>query len=109
MGGYWDMGRLYMARPPASMMMMAMTHAKTGESRKNFDNIKLLRYFDAWDGGFVLAGLPLSLRSFKGTTFTASPGRTFCRPSTIRRSPGARPEERSHLSPMARSSVSIRC
>jgi len=35
-GGYCDMGKLYMARPPASMMMMAMTHAKTGRSRKKF-------------------------------------------------------------------------
>jgi hypothetical protein len=46
MGGYWDMGRLYMAKPPVSMMMMAMTHAKTGRSRKNLDNIERLRQFD---------------------------------------------------------------
>ena len=43
MGGYCEMGRLYMARAPAIMMMMAMTQAKTGRSKKNLDNIGLLR------------------------------------------------------------------
>src|SRR4030042_2417971 len=32
-----------MPGPPASMMMIAMTQAKTGRSRKNFDNIRYLR------------------------------------------------------------------
>jgi hypothetical protein len=44
MGGYWDMGRLYIARVPPAMMMMAMTHAKTGRFRKNLDSISYLRY-----------------------------------------------------------------
>jgi len=33
--GYCDMGRLTMDKMPASMMMMAMTQAKTGRSMKN--------------------------------------------------------------------------
>jgi len=49
--------------------MMAMTQAKTGRSRKNFDSIVRLRYFD--------------FAASKGTTFTEAPGRTFCIPSTI--------------------------
>src|SRR5512143_737359 len=109
MGGYWDMGKLYMARPPASMKIMAMTHAKTGRSRKKFDNIRLLRHFDVWDDGFGLTGLPPSGGPEKGTTFTEAPGRTLWSPSTIRRSPGARPEETSHWSPIVRSRVSLRC
>src|SRR5574337_1052565 len=32
-----------MARPPTSMMTMAMTQAKTGRSRKNFESISGLR------------------------------------------------------------------
>src|SRR5512139_2975430 len=32
-----------MAKPPTSMMMMAMTQANTGRSRKKFDNISYLR------------------------------------------------------------------
>ena len=110
MGGYCDMGRLYMARPPASMMMMAMTQAKTGRSRKNFDNIRRLRSIAPVRLWTVLAAPGLSfLPASKGTTFTEAPGRTFWMPSTITRSPGARPEETSHLSPMARSTVIIRC
>ena len=38
-GGYWEMGRLWMDRQPNTIRMMAMTQAKTGRSRKNFDNI----------------------------------------------------------------------
>src|SRR5690625_1457352 len=36
MVGYMDTGRTAMARPPASMMRMAMTQAKTGRSMKKF-------------------------------------------------------------------------
>ena len=96
---------------PASMMMMAMTQAKTGRSRKNFDNIRL----PPFNSRLPAAGLssrppdrPCRPAS-KGTTFTEAPGRTFWMPSTITRSPGARPDETSHLSPMARSTVIIRC
>src|SRR5512143_1339128 len=32
--GYWETGSLKMASPPASMMTMAMTHAKMGRSMK---------------------------------------------------------------------------
>ena len=42
-GGYCDMGNLKIANPPPTIMMMAITHAKTGRSRKNRDNIKRLR------------------------------------------------------------------
>jgi hypothetical protein len=42
MGGYWEMGKLWIASPPASIMMMAMTHAKTGRSRKKLDSINVL-------------------------------------------------------------------
>src|SRR3954470_4427820 len=37
MVGYCSMGRLKAAMPPASMMTMARTQAKTGRSMKNFD------------------------------------------------------------------------
>jgi hypothetical protein len=37
------MGRLKIARPPATMRMMAMTQAKTGRFRKNLDNMARLR------------------------------------------------------------------
>ncbi len=35
MAGYWDTGSSKMASAPASMMMIAMTHAKMGRSMKN--------------------------------------------------------------------------
>jgi hypothetical protein len=38
-GGYWETGKLKIASPPASIMMMAITHAKTGRSKKKFDNM----------------------------------------------------------------------
>ncbi len=87
MGGYCDMGRLYMARPPASMMMMAMTHAKTGRSKKNLDNIRLLRHFDAGEGWFVFAGSPLSLRYRKGQPLPHPPAALS---ADLRRSVGHR-------------------
>jgi hypothetical protein len=39
MGGYCETGRLWFANAPATIMMMAITQAKTGRSRKNLDNI----------------------------------------------------------------------
>src|SRR6478609_720955 len=45
MVGYCSMGRLEAAMPPASMMTMARTQAKTGRSMKNLDKpILLLRF-----------------------------------------------------------------
>ena len=60
MGGYWEMGRLWMASPPATIIMMAITQAKTGRSRKKFDNIRGLRYSAAVVGLFwlLLSGRP---------------------------------------------------
>ena len=73
------------------MMMMAMTQAKTGRSRKNLDSITRLRQFDFVDfavGWVFSPGAAPSLpRASKGTSFTEAPGRTFCIPSTITRSP----------------------
>ncbi len=40
MGGYWDTGIWWMANAPTVMMIMAMTQAKTGRSRKNFESIR---------------------------------------------------------------------
>ena len=45
----------------------------------------------------------------KGTTFTGTPGQTFCSPSRITRSPGFSPWLTSHLSPMDRSTTRSRC
>src|ERR1035441_824298 len=39
MGGYCETGRVWMARAPATIRMMAMTQAKTGRLRKNLDNM----------------------------------------------------------------------
>src|SRR5512140_1030069 len=36
-GGYWEIGRFTIAMPPASIIAIAMTHAKTGRFRKNAD------------------------------------------------------------------------
>jgi hypothetical protein len=44
-GGYWAMGKVYIAKPPNTIIIMAITQAKTGRSRKNFDNINFLRLF----------------------------------------------------------------
>src|SRR6185312_5584838 len=49
MVGYCSMGRLEAAMPPASMMTMARTQAKTGRSMKNFDKpILFLRFHYLW-------------------------------------------------------------
>ncbi len=40
--GYCAMGRLVIESAPASIMMMAMTHAKTGRSMKNLDIVNFL-------------------------------------------------------------------
>jgi hypothetical protein len=37
------MGRVWIASPPATIKMMAMTQAKTGRLRKNLDNMAWLR------------------------------------------------------------------
>jgi hypothetical protein len=36
MGGYWETGSVFIARRPASMIMMAITTAKIGRFIKNF-------------------------------------------------------------------------
>jgi hypothetical protein len=43
MGGYCEMGRLWMASPPNTIITMAMTHANTGRFRKNRDSMASLR------------------------------------------------------------------
>src|SRR4051812_40604463 len=49
MVGYCSIGRLEAAMPPASMMTMARTQAKTGRSMKNFDKpILFLRLIILW-------------------------------------------------------------
>ena len=40
MGGYWETGRVLMAKRPPSITMMAMTQAKIGRFMKKRDNIK---------------------------------------------------------------------
>ena len=64
---------------PVAMMMMAMTHAKTGRSRKNLDSIAPLRQFALAAGGvaFACSSLFLSGLTSKGTAFTETPGLTF--------------------------------
>jgi len=50
MGGYCEIGRVWIARQPATIKMMAMTQAKTGRFRKNLDNMARLRYFEVEAG-----------------------------------------------------------
>jgi hypothetical protein len=106
MGGYCEIGRVWMASPPATIKMMAMTQAKTGRFRKNLDNMARFRYFEVEAGWAGVTG-GLGLLS-KGTAFTAAPGRTFNIPSTITRSPGVKPVATSHWSPIARSRLNKR-
>ena len=74
MFGYIETGNCVIARPPASMMMIAMTHAKMGRSMK-----KRAMRAPAYDCGCgataVAAGTaPASVAC------TGAPGRIFCRP-----------------------------
>jgi hypothetical protein len=39
MAGYWRTGSVAIERPPAIMMMIAITHAKIGRSMKKRDNM----------------------------------------------------------------------
>jgi hypothetical protein len=40
--GYWDTGNCWMDSAPASMMTMAMTHAKMGRSMKKLTTLQAL-------------------------------------------------------------------
>ena len=80
-------------------MMMAMTHAKTGRSKKKLESNGYLRQLDA---GLLLAVCSFCFASLKGAGVTVAPGRTFILPSTTIRSPVFRPVSTSHLSPIAR-------
>jgi len=77
-----------MASPPKTIMMIAMTQANTGRSKKNLDNITPLPQFDFAAGGAVFLDSTPSFRpALNGTTLTEAPGRAFWIPSTMTRSP----------------------
>ncbi len=92
MAGYCATGSVAIASAPASMMTIAMTQAKTGRSMKKRDMRRLL---------------PAAADA--AATRAMPPGRTFCTPSTITRSPAVRPDVTSHRSPMAREASMVRC
>ena len=78
-GGYWEIGRLRIARPPASIIAIATTQANTGRSRKNLAiGAPLLRGRGRGGG----AGAP---------AHREDPGRTRWSPSTMTLSPAASP------------------
>ena len=81
------------------MAMMAITQAKIGRFIKNLDMRSPLLLGCRCFQGFRRNRARLVSKS---TAFTWVPGRAFCRPSTITRSPGLSPSLTSQLSPTVR-------
>src|SRR5690349_16139770 len=93
--GYCAIGRPVMQSAPATVMKMAMTHAKTGRSMKNLDIGK--RFVTGRDqcAGAARA-TPADGGAWTGTGLTGAPGRTRWRLLTMTWSPGFRPAVTSH-------------
>src|SRR3954468_10539739 len=97
--GYWATGRREIASTPNSMIRMETTQAKTGRSMKKRAMVGGPYFLpsEAGGGGGVFAGVAAEAV----TGLTVAPGRVFCRPSMMTRSPGLRPSETIQLSPTA--------
>src|SRR5262245_46956441 len=97
-GGYWETGRVLTARRPASMIMMAITQAKIGRLMKKRGMERLL-YFLATAGWVAAAAAGAAGLLSKVAALTTVPGRAFCIPSRMTRSPAFSPSLTSQLSP----------
>ncbi len=93
--GYCEIGSRVIEMMPVMLMISAMTQATIGRSMKKRDSDMAgapQRAAAAAPAGPAAGGgaPPASVGS------TGMPGCTFCRPSTITRSPGCRPSSTSH-------------
>lgn len=85
--GYWAIGSLIAASPPASMITRAITHAKIGRSIKNLT----MAYSVFATAVGALAGDWMALDATPAAALTETPGLIFCRPATITCSPSLSP------------------
>src|SRR5688572_5841839 len=113
MEGYCSIGNPKMLRPPASMITIAITQAKTGLSMKYFDMMKPGPgpgpYWACLGAPLPASATSPDFSASSATAVTCAPGATFWTPSTTTRSPAATPSLTSHLSPIARSALTVFC
>src|ERR1700691_3699112 len=113
MVGYCAIGSVKIDAMPASIKMMAITHAKIGRSIKNFAMKQAPCYYapDAAEAACadfapLAAGAASAVASeagvpgrCAGTVLTSMPGRTLSVPCTITRSPAFRPLSTTQFEP----------